>query len=114
MTEYYYDNAGNRLAILDTIPPAGTIAINSGVTSTNSISVTLTLPCSDNFGCSQMQFSNDGTNYSAAEAVSYAEIVPVLTEAIPRGVAGVVDAAAGGHHIHSETKSRNQLEKTNH
>ncbi len=70
--EYTYDEAGNRLEKrieqADTTPPTGTITINSGAASTNNPSVTLTLTCSDNVGCSQMQFSNDNVTYSTPEA----------------------------------------------
>lgn len=53
----------------DTIPPTGTITINSGASYTNSTSVTLTLSCTDfGSGCAQMQFSNDNTNWSTPEA----------------------------------------------
>ena len=68
------DLAGNNESIktqiytIDTTPPTGTIVINAGAASTNSLNVTLTLSCSDAQGCSQMQFSNDNVTYSAAEA----------------------------------------------
>jgi len=67
---YTYDNAGNRQYVgsEDTTPPTGTIIINSGDAVTNNPSVTLTLTCSDNVGCSQMQFSNDDITYSTPEA----------------------------------------------
>jgi large repetitive protein len=53
----------------DTTAPTGTITINSGAASTNSVNVTLTLSCSDSggSGCSQIQFSNDGSSYSTPE-----------------------------------------------
>ena len=68
--EFTYDGAGNRLAMQppDTTPPTGTITINSGEPVTNNPAVTLTLTCSDNIVCSQMQFSNDDVTYSTAEA----------------------------------------------
>jgi hypothetical protein len=53
--------------LLDMTPPTGTMTINGGAASTNTASVTLTLTCSDANGCSQMQFSNDNTNWSTAE-----------------------------------------------
>jgi YD repeat-containing protein len=56
--------------IIDTTPPTGTMTINAGATYTKSTSVTLTLSCSDNDGCSQMQFSND--NVTWATPVTYA------------------------------------------
>jgi YD repeat-containing protein len=58
---------------VDTTAPTGTIDINSGAASTNSVNVTLTLTCSDASGCSQMKFSNDvdnEPNYSTPEAYS--------------------------------------------
>ncbi len=58
---------------IDTTPPAGTITINSGAASTNSLNVTLTLTCDDASGCSQMKFSNDvdnEANYSTPETYS--------------------------------------------
>ena len=58
---------------IDTTPPTGTITINSGAASTNSVNVTLTLTCDDANGCSQMKFSNDvdnDPNYSTPEAYS--------------------------------------------
>ena len=53
----------------DTTPPSGTITINSGAALTNNVAVTLTLSATDPGGgtVSQMQFSNDGASYSAAE-----------------------------------------------
>jgi YD repeat-containing protein len=67
---YIYDASGNRITLtqnVDTVPPTGTITINSGAAVTNNPSVTLTLTCSDNVGCSQMQFSNDNVTYSTPE-----------------------------------------------
>ncbi|MFA5073213.1 MAG: fibronectin type III domain-containing protein [Nitrospirota bacterium] len=53
----------------DTIAPTGTITINNNATITNNASVTLTLNATDTgSGVSQMQFSNDGTTWSTAEA----------------------------------------------
>ena len=55
--------------LLDTTAPAGTITINSGAQNTNSPFVTLNLSATDSgSGLSQMRFSNDGTNWSTAEA----------------------------------------------
>jgi YD repeat-containing protein len=68
---YTYDASGNRITLtqnVDTVPPTGTITINSGDAVTYNPAVILTLPCSDNVGCSQMQFSNDNVTYSTPEA----------------------------------------------
>jgi LPXTG-motif cell wall-anchored protein len=55
----------------DTTPPTGTIAINSGANYTNTTSITLILSCSDSgCGCSEMQFSNDNSNWSTHETYS--------------------------------------------
>jgi len=48
-------------ALPTSLPPAGSVTINSGAASTNSTTVTLTLPCSDSTGCSQMCISNTST-----------------------------------------------------
>jgi hypothetical protein len=73
----FKDKAGNWSApytdtiVLDTVAPTGMIAINGGLAYANSTSVTLNLTCNDPLsGCSQMQFSNDGTTYSSPEAFS--------------------------------------------
>jgi hypothetical protein len=57
---------------LDTVAPTGSITINEGAGFTNSTSVTLFLTCDDGggSGCNEMQFSNDGTNWSAPTAFS--------------------------------------------
>ncbi|MDI6708940.1 MAG: hypothetical protein QME47_07655, partial [Candidatus Thermoplasmatota archaeon] len=71
----YEDNAGlistatiSDTVILDTLPPTGTISINSGDTYTTSTSVTLTLSAYDANGINQMRFSNNGTTWSSWEA----------------------------------------------
>jgi len=73
------DAAGNRATasinvILDTIAPTGTISINSGSAYTKSATVTLTLSAADagsGMGTgAQMQFSNNGSTWSAAQAYS--------------------------------------------
>ena len=53
--------------------PQGSIAINGGATVTDKTAANLTLSCSDANGCSQMQFSNDGSSWSAAEAYAAAK-----------------------------------------
>ena len=62
--EYAYDKVGNRLAILDTRPPQGSI---TAPTSTSSTNIILTLSCTDNVACTEMQFSNDGSSWSDLE-----------------------------------------------
>ncbi len=58
----------------DTTPPIGSISINSGAPTTNTVSVTLTLSCIDSSsGCAQMQFSNDSTNWSTPEPYATAK-----------------------------------------
>lgn len=52
---------------IDSLPPTGTVVINGGVAYTVSLDVTLALTCSDANNCVQMQFSNDNSNWSAAE-----------------------------------------------
>jgi hypothetical protein len=54
----------------ETTPPTGSLTINGGAQYTTSTDVTLTLTCTDANGCAQMQFSNDGTNWSSPEAYS--------------------------------------------
>jgi hypothetical protein len=65
------DRAGNQEAVktqtynVDSIAPTGTIAINSGAAYTTARAVALTLSCTDNVACTQMQFSNDNTTWSS-------------------------------------------------
>ncbi len=69
--QYSYDEVGNRLEErieLDTTPPTGTTTIDLGAGFTNSTNIFLTLFCNDENGCLEMQFSNDGITYSAAES----------------------------------------------
>jgi len=56
-----------------TTVPTGTITINSGATVTDSTSVTLALSCSDPDGCSQMQFSNDGSSWTTPQSYGVAK-----------------------------------------
>jgi len=69
-----HNNTGTgafTITVVDTIPPTGTIQINSGASYTNTTSVTLALTCTDGgSGCAQMAFSNDGTSYSSPVAFS--------------------------------------------
>lgn len=68
------DNVGNagvvktEIYTIEKIAPTGTVSINAGAAATNSAAVVLTLTCSDTNGCSQVQFSNDNTNWSTPEA----------------------------------------------
>ena len=56
--------------IPDMTPPIGSLLINNGSNVTNSTAVTLTITCSDpDSGCSQMQLSSDGTNFTDPEAI---------------------------------------------
>ena len=71
----YYDKAGNVSVVysksiaLDTLPPTGTININSGAASTLSQTVTLNLSGTDGgSGISTMSFSTDNAAWTAAEA----------------------------------------------
>ena len=72
MRYFSRDRAGNQEAVrtqtytVDTIAPTGTIAINGGAAYTTSRSVTLTLSCTDNVACYQMQFSNDNITWSSS------------------------------------------------
>ncbi len=80
LTAIAQDSAGNiatsapitvtvNNAAADTTLPTGTVTINGGAASTNTTAATLTLSATDNSGSvAQMQFSNDGTTYSAVEA----------------------------------------------
>ena len=71
----YKDNAGNwsstemsSTIILDTTAPAGTIAINNGVTFTKSTTVTLSMNANDDLsGISKMDFSNNGSTWNGEE-----------------------------------------------
>jgi lipopolysaccharide export system protein LptA len=69
----FMDNTGNWSTaysddiILDTALPTGTVKINSGDAYTDSTLVMLDITGSDVNGISEMQFSNDGTNWSTSE-----------------------------------------------
>ena len=67
----YKDNAGNTSGvysdsiILETVAPTGSVSVNEGATYASSMAVTLTLSASEGTsGLYQMQFSNDGSNWS--------------------------------------------------
>ncbi len=57
----HLSGVGSVTIILETVPPSGTVVINSGEASTNAPKVTLALTCTDaTSGCLNMRFSNDG------------------------------------------------------
>lgn len=70
----FIDDASNRTEISDTITlvtsasDAGSININAGEESTDSLNVNLTLTCVNSFECTNMQFSNDNSVWSAIVA----------------------------------------------
>lgn len=66
---------------IDTTAPTGSVVINSGAAATNSTSVTLTLSCSDNFGCTQMQVATDGT----ASTEAFETFTTSRTVSLPSG-----------------------------
>jgi hypothetical protein len=75
----FKDVAGNVSApdvtdtiTLDTSPPTGTVSINSGADFCSSTDVTLALALDDGLGSgvAQMQFSDDGSNWSGWETAS--------------------------------------------
>lgn len=75
ITSYTFTNVTTNHTVIasfaasDTTPPTGSIVINNGVAFTNTTTVTLTLSATDSeSGVSQMQFSNDGSNWSNSEA----------------------------------------------
>jgi hypothetical protein len=56
--------------LLDTVAPAGALAIDAGAAYTTASAVTLTATCADApSGCVLMQFSNDGVAWTALEPV---------------------------------------------
>jgi len=62
----------NQRPGVDTAPPSGSIVIDAGNAFTNTTAATLSLTCTDNVGCTQMQFSNDNITWNplVANAVS--------------------------------------------
>jgi len=79
----------------DTTAPAGTISIDVGNAFTNTTAVTLTLTCSDNVACTQMQFSNDDVTYTtlAVNATSAAFTLSAGADGIRTVFARFTDAA---------------------
>ena len=68
-------------------PSTGSVSINSGAASTNSLIVTLTLTCADSISCcAQMKLSNDNANWSAPE--------PFATSPVPCSSAGTLTPKA--------------------
>jgi len=63
----------------DTTAPSGTVTINSGAVATNSTAVTLTLTCTDNVACTQMQIAPDGTANTEAWVTYAASTTTTLT-----------------------------------
>ena len=70
----YKDNAGNTSGvysdsiILETVVPTGSVSVNEGATYASTGAVMLTLVADDDTsGIAQMQFSNDGSNWSSWE-----------------------------------------------
>lgn len=62
----------------DTIPPTGTITIDSGATLTNTTAVNLSLSCVDtDTGCALMQFSNDNVTWSTPESYASSKAWPL-------------------------------------
>lgn len=80
---YSVDKAANTEVVktaanqakIDKVVPAGSILINNDAAYTKSTAVTLNLSAADTggSGLSSMQFSNDGVNYSTAEAYAVAK-----------------------------------------
>jgi len=89
----------------DVTAPTGTISIDAGNTLSNSTSVTLTLSCTDDTACTQMEFSNDNVSWGALTA--YATSAPWTMAAGADGVRTVYarfsDAAANVSSVVSDT-----------
>jgi hypothetical protein len=71
------DAAGNMGVIrsetyqIDSIPPTGSLVINNGAATTNSLNVLLTLSAQDASGLAQMSFSNNGSNWTQPESYGF-------------------------------------------
>ncbi len=68
----FFDDAGNEAIyftsiLLDAESPVGSFVVNNGDLSTDIITVSLVLSCSDNVRCTRMQFSNDQVSWSDLE-----------------------------------------------
>ncbi len=66
----FQDAAGNSSICsdsikLDTAPPSGSFTINNGAAFTNDLVVTLKVAASDANGINRMEFSNDGSMWTA-------------------------------------------------
>jgi len=76
------DSAGNwsseiisKSITLDRAAPSGSVTINNAAANTTSSSVTLSLVCNDDTsGCATMEFKNDGSAWSAAEAFGASKV----------------------------------------
>ena len=64
----YAGTNGNGVQTGSNTAPVGSVTIDNGNVVTANTTVTLALTCGDNVACSQMQFSNDNTAWSALEA----------------------------------------------
>jgi hypothetical protein len=74
------NSSTNRLIATDTIPPAGTVAINGGAAFTVTNAVTLNLAATDNSGVvASNRFSNDGTSWSPWENYTTAKAWTLTT-----------------------------------
>jgi len=95
VANYSSANVSVFLNQLDTAAPTGTISIDAGNAATNSTAVTLTLTCSDNVGCTQMQFSNDNMTWNAlaANATSSAWTLAAGADGVRTVYARFTDAA---------------------
>ena len=79
----YQDSAGNLSSTVtgtiryDSTPPTGTITFHNLTTFATVTNVQIDLACSDTgSGCSQMQFSNDGTNWLPASPAAWSATYP--------------------------------------
>jgi hypothetical protein len=71
----YQDSITLQSSSSDTTPPTGSITINGGAATTNSVSVTLTLSATDNSGTvAQMRFANMGESWTTWELYATSKI----------------------------------------
>jgi hypothetical protein len=74
-----WSGSGSFSILVDTIAPTGTVTINTGDAYTDTTLVTLDITASDLNGISEMQFSNDGSNWSTPEPFNAAVLWTLLT-----------------------------------